>query len=70
MAEDLFVRPDGRPMTFLMGSSKEKKQVPNHYYAGIYFTCSQVKASVEERGGVVVSHSSPSTADHLIRFPL
>ena len=27
MAEDLFVRPDGKPMTFLMGSSQEKKQV-------------------------------------------
>ena len=27
MAEDLFVRPDGKPMTFLMGSSEEKKQV-------------------------------------------
>jgi len=53
MAEDLFVRPDGRPMTFLMSSSREKKQV---------------KASVEERGGVVVSHASPSTADHLIRL--
>ena len=27
MAEDLFVRPDGKPMTFLMNSSQEKKKV-------------------------------------------
>ena len=51
MAEDLFVRPDGKPMTFLMNSSQEKKKVkfdPNVSLCKVspwvfYFVCHQIR---------------------------
>ena len=49
---DLFMRPDGRPIVFLMGPVRERDQV---------------KAVVEEGGGRVAQHASPATAEHLIR---
>jgi hypothetical protein len=49
----LFARPDGRPIVFLMAAVREREQV---------------KAEVEELGGVVALHASPSTSEHLIRL--
>jgi hypothetical protein len=51
-APDLFMRPDGRPIVFLMAAIRERDQV---------------KAVVEEGGGRVAQHASPATSEHLIR---
>ena len=51
---DLFVRPDGRSMVFLMSPAVRERI--------------QVKAEVERRGGVVVENVSPGNHDHVIRL--
>ena len=36
MKEDLFVRPDGQPMVFLMEDVRERDQVDKHLYSSCW----------------------------------